>query len=40
VGFDGIVGDGPGAAMNEKYGIGHANRSSYMGDWQELSRGG
>ena len=31
VGFDGVVGDGPGAAMNEKDGlIGHANSSSYM----------
>ena len=31
VGFDGVIGDGPGAAMNEKDGlIGHANRSSYM----------
>jgi hypothetical protein len=31
VGFDCVIGDGPGAAMNEKYGlIGHANSSSYM----------
>jgi hypothetical protein len=32
VGFNSVIGDGPGAAMNEKDGlIGHANRSSYMG---------
>jgi hypothetical protein len=31
VGFDGVVRDSPGAAMNEKDGfIGHANISSYM----------
>jgi hypothetical protein len=41
VGFDSVVGDGPGAAMNEKYGlIGHANRSSYMGSSDGLSSRG
>jgi hypothetical protein len=38
VGIDGVVGNGPGAAMNEKDGlIGHANRSSYMGSSGGLS---
>ncbi len=33
VGFDGVIGDGPRAAMNEKDRlIGHANRSSYMAE--------
>jgi hypothetical protein len=33
MGFDGVVGNGPRAAMNEKDRlIGHANRSSYMGN--------
>jgi hypothetical protein len=32
VGIDIAIGDGPGAAMNEKYGlIRHTNSSSYMG---------
>jgi hypothetical protein len=36
VGFHRVVGDGPGAAMNEKdWLIRHANRSSYMGSFGE-----
>jgi hypothetical protein len=37
VGFDGVVGDGPGAAMNEKDRIRHGNSSSYMEPSLEMS---